>query len=119
MAKLITASKKELNALVKDTKKSADKIFKAVESGQNALSKVEDKMLRQKLEESFNKVIENCYFQDFCGQRVSKVNDYLDQLEKEGASGNVKAKKGYAKLLNGPAAGKKGSVSQADIDKLF
>lgn len=119
MAKLITASKKELNALVKDTKKSADKIFKAVESGQKVLKKIEDKNLRQKLEDSFNKIIENCYFQDFCGQRVHKVNEYLDQLKAEGAKGDVKSKKGYAKLLNGPAANKKESVSQADIDKLF
>jgi chemotaxis regulatin CheY-phosphate phosphatase CheZ len=116
MTKLILQAEKELKSIIKDTEKCANSIIKAVEASEGLLEKISDKKLREKLQNHFAKIIENCHFQDFCGQRSNKIIGYLSEIKNSGVNADLKKKTGEAGLLNGPSTKK---TSQAAIDKLF
>ena len=61
-------------------------------------------------------ILENCHFQDFCGQRGTKVISYLNEIETNGADTELKEKEGDERLLNGPELD---TANQDEIDKLF
>lgn len=116
MTSAIKASEQEIKALIKDTEKCANNIFAAVESAQKKLKSIADKKLQEQLQNELTTILENCHFQDFCGQRGTKVISYLNEIKANGADVKLKAKSGDARLLNGPELN---TASQEDIDKLF
>ncbi|HCR86149.1 MAG TPA: hypothetical protein DIV86_05670 [Alphaproteobacteria bacterium] len=116
MTSAIKASEQEIKALIKDTEKCANNIFTAIETAQKQVQKISDKKLQEQISEQLTIILENCHFQDFCGQRGTKVISYLNEIKKGGADIKLKEKTGDARLLNGPELE---GANQAEIDKLF
>ena len=116
MTSAIKASEQEINALIKDTEKCANNIFAAVENAQKISGKITDLNLQHQIQQQLTTILENCHFQDFCGQRGTKVISYLNEIKNNGADAILKEKEGDARLLNGPELD---AANQDEIDKLF
>lgn len=122
----------ELEAVLKATEESADKIIDAVTELQQLASGIADKNLQEKANKSFNAILEACNFQDLTGQRINKVSSTLEDVEEfvEDVSQALDAKNGKHRvkkkkdarnnpeLMNGPQMDKD-APSQGDVDKLF
>lgn len=100
----IEQSKQELYALKDDTEKSAEKILSASESIMAIIAESSsiDENLREKLGEKVITILEACHFQDFCGQRVSKLIKNLDYIKDNVGEVSSRELSEYDKLLEGP-----------------
>lgn len=116
MTSALTASQSELKAIIKDTERCANNIFSAIEKVQISLVKISDKKLQNEIQQHLTTILENCHFQDFCGQRSTKVMSYLNEIQQNGSDIELSEKSGEARLLNGPELE---AASQDEIDKMF
>lgn len=120
----------ELSEVVKSVEDATNTILDTTEAIQNAAANSKDDALKQQMMEYTTKIFEACNFQDLTGQRIKKVTNTLEYIEKavqkiltlpiaKGAK-PVKGKKTEDKgtLLNGPQSSDS-APSQNDIDKLF
>jgi chemotaxis regulatin CheY-phosphate phosphatase CheZ len=115
MTDIFNESINELKALVSDSEKCANEIFSACENIQKNIS-VLDSSVAETINSQIARIIEACHFQDFTGQRTTKVISHLKYgLEK---AGKIEPKKlsFEESLTQGP---QQKTASQEDIDKLF
>jgi chemotaxis regulatin CheY-phosphate phosphatase CheZ len=117
MSSLIKNSIEELKALVQDTEDCANKILESAENIEKELKKIEDKEIFTAITSHISKIFEAAHFQDFSGQRASKVISNLEEIEDK--VGDVKSEKNKSfeeGLKSGPQLE---AANQEDIDSLF
>ena len=117
----------ELEEIVTETARAANRIMDAAETIEGVAGKV-DPASAAALTDAVTKIYEASSFQDITGQRITKVVRALQSMESKlqslaGAFGRADftpaaAVEGDAALLNGPQLAQSAS-SQDDIDALF
>jgi chemotaxis protein CheZ len=117
----------ELEEIVTETARAANRIMDAAETIEGVAGKV-DPASAAALTDAVTKIYEASSFQDITGQRITKVVRALQSMETKlqslaGAFGRADftpaaAAEGDAALLNGPQLSQSAS-SQDDIDALF
>lgn len=121
----------ELEEIVAETARAADKIMSAVETIESVIGNVDPESAGRLLGAT-TKIYEACAFQDITGQRVTKVVRAMQALETKlttlrvvcdlagGAPGTMPtpARSGDAALLNGPQLSN-AAHSQDEIDRLL
>jgi chemotaxis protein CheZ len=130
----------QLDAIVTATEEATNAIMEAMESNEDAIGKLREKItdpdqvaLLDKIAANGNEVFNACSFQDITGQRVNKVVKSITYVEERvNALVNLWGKDQLAdvdvqadqektpeeKMLSGPQSEGKG-LSQDDIDNLF
>ncbi len=130
----------QLDAIVKATEEATNTIMEAMESNEEAIGKLREKIsdpdqvaLLDQIAANGNEVFNACSFQDITGQRVNKVVKSITYVEERvNALVNIWGKEELAEvevpvdrektpdeqLVSGPQLEGKG-LSQEDIDKLF
>jgi chemotaxis protein CheZ len=119
----------ELEEIVNETARAANRIMDAAEAVENVAVKLEEPALTNALMGAVTNIYEASAFQDITGQRISKIVHGLQSMEEKLASlasafgpldtGSATPQaQGDAALLNGPQLEKNAS-SQTDIDALF
>ncbi len=130
----------QLDAIVKATEEATNTIMEAMESNEEAIGKLREKIsdpdqvaLLDQIAANGNEVFNACSFQDITGQRVNKVVKSITYVEERvNALVNLWGKEQLAeiavpverektpeeKILTGPQSEGKG-LSQDDIDSLF
>lgn len=106
----------EVRAIVNDTEKCANNIFEAAESIVEQISEVEDDTLREQISENVTKIFEACHFQDFAGQRATKILENLEEISSKTGSISKRQLSEEESLKQGPQLQ---DASQEDIDKMF
>ncbi len=135
----IASAARELDAVISDTEDAAHRILAAAErigtAADDLLGKIDDPMLTGSLENVVSETVEifeASYFQDITGQRIRKVIEILDYVDRRvntmigiwGAEDfdNVEAhgdgKSDEERLMDGPQLKGQG-LAQDDIDSLF
>ncbi len=133
----------ELGAVVGGTEEATQQILEAAEAIDHAASAItkmtspdQQAQLSEDIQERVVAIFEACNFQDFTGQRISKVMTTMKFIEhhinvmmdiwggvdaiKVHAPAIIDTRVGDARLLNGPKGmDDEGHVSQDDIDALF
>jgi chemotaxis protein CheZ len=124
----------ELGSVVKATASATHTIMNAVEDILGS-AEASPERYRSEVETKLLQIFEACSFQDITGQRIAKVSEALDQVEKRlgrfATAVNVRDSTAGADpeetlrqarrevlLLNGPQAEGQG-IAQDDIDKMF
>lgn len=115
MADVFEESIKQLKSIVNDGERCANQIFDAVDK-LNKVLRVADVKTAEKAGEQVARIIEACHFQDFSGQRASKIIAHLNHAKSKVGAIETKELTDSEALLQGPAAE---TANQADIDKLF
>ena len=115
MSDIFEDSIKILQALVKDTEKCANNIFDACEKLGKEVNSL-DKKAQEKIREQIARIIENCHFQDFTGQRTTSVINHLKHGKSKVGAITPKALTKEEALMQGPQLE---TASQEEIDKLF
>jgi chemotaxis protein CheZ len=117
----------ELEEIVTETARAANRIMDAAEIIESVAAKV-DPASATSLTDAVTQIYEASSFQDITGQRITKVVRALQSMESKlqslasafgpGEFGLAAAAEGDAALLNGPQLSQ-GAKSQDDIDALF
>lgn len=114
----------QLDAVIKHTEEATDKILDAVENIQEITNELPDKESVDIINKHISDIFEACNFQDLTGQRIKKVTNTLNEIEKTvgGLLGSLKIEKNDtradAQLMDGPQMDQD-KPSQDDVDKLF
>ena len=125
---LFSSTADELEEIVSETARAANRIMDAAETVERVATQVEPVMAAA-LTDAVTNIYEASSFQDITGQRITKVVRALQSMEDKlgalmAAFGPLDAMaqsaqpEGEAALLNGPQLSKTAS-SQTDIDALF
>lgn len=72
----------ELSAVVSATEEATNIILDSTEAIQNIAAELDDEEKKAKIDELAIKIFESCNFQDITGQRINKVVQTLDNIEK-------------------------------------
>jgi chemotaxis protein CheZ len=130
---VVPEATEELDAVVKSTEDATNRILDAADNIRNIASSLGDPGVVGELEKEIVNIFEACNFQDITGQRIKKVTNVLQYIEKSlskilvNFDSQKKVKKTTKKsldqlqdkdLMNGPQLDQK-APSQADVDKLF
>lgn len=116
MPDIFKLAESDLNALVTDSEKSANKILTAGENILSVLKGVADKNATQVIANEVSKIFEACHFQDFTGQRATKLRKYFAEIHEHTGAIEQKEKSFDEFLKEGPQTV---TANQEDIDKLF
>jgi chemotaxis protein CheZ len=114
----IPAAADELGAVVEHTAQATHTILDACERLEALELGAADAPLR--LAEQTTRIYEACAFQDITGQRIAKVVNALEAIERRigRARAGLTTEVAASPLLNGPQLPGAG-ISQSDIDSLF
>jgi len=74
------------------------------------------KWIRDGISEYITRIFESCHFQDFSGQRATKIISNLDEIKAQTGPIEMKELSEEEALKQGPQIE---TANQADIDKLF
>lgn len=117
----------QLQSVAKSTENSSEKIMEATENIQNIVKQIDNETLRKEILDNTCIIMEACSFHDLTSQRINKVIELFEDLEKVvyrllvtfKTKGMVDPnKKSKDPLLNGPQILDQ-APSQKDIDDLF
>lgn len=107
----------EVEAIVRDTERCAGDIFEASEAIVEIIAEVENEQLRLAISDNITKIFEACHFQDFAGQRATKIIENINDVAGQvGDSVKLRELSEEESLKQGPQLE---AASQEDIDKLF
>ncbi len=115
MSDIFEESIKQIQSIVNDGERCANQIFDACDKLSKVL-RVADVKTAEKCGEQVARILEACHFQDFSGQRATKVIAHLKHGKSKVGPIEPKALTKEEALMQGPAAE---AANQDDIDKLF
>lgn len=113
---LFQSSINELNALVSDTEDCANKIFEACEEISSIIKNIDNADTHKAIVTQLSNIFEAGHFQDFSGQRASKVISNIEEARNKVGEIEADDKEGDEALKQGPQLD---TANQDDIDKLF
>lgn len=116
MADIFEDTVGEVKAIVNDTERCANDIFEAAESIVEQVAEIDEEQLRNAISENVTKIFESCHFQDFSGQRATKIIENLEEIQAKTGPMEKHELSEEESLKQGPQID---DVSQEDIDKLF
>lgn len=117
----------QLQSVAKSTENSSEKIMEATENIQNIIKNIDNETLKKEILENTCRIMEACSFHDLTSQRINKVIELFEDLEKvvyrllvtfKTKTPLDQNKKSKDELLNGPQIYDQ-APSQKDIDDLF
>ncbi len=116
MKDLFSLAKDEISALVKDSEICANNIINASENLSKLAEGVANQEIANLIKIEVSKIFEATYFQDFTGQRCTKIKEIFEEIFETTGKIMPKEKSFEKSLMEGPQAQ---TANQDDIDKLF
>ncbi|MDX1949529.1 MAG: hypothetical protein SFT90_03385 [Rickettsiales bacterium] len=116
MKDLFTLANDEILALVKDSEICANNIMQSAENISKLAEAVSNQEIAGLIKMEIAKIFEATYFQDFTGQRCTKLKEIFSEIFEKTGSISAKEKSFEKSLMEGPQTE---TASQEDIDKLF
>ncbi len=116
MTDIFEQTKSEVRAIVTDTERCANDIFEASESIMEQIAEIDNEILRNSISDNVTRIFESCHFQDFAGQRATKIIENIDEVASKTGSIQKRKLSDEESLKQGPQLE---TATQADIDAMF